>query len=147
MPEENLERLADFCREVELPARTFLFEEYQRAKEVYVILSGEVSLAICEPKDSCRQIAVVGEGDLVGWSPLVGRTRLSDTAFTLKPVRVLVFDGEELLAFCAANPSIGFEFMRLAACALALRLSGTRLQLMEMCGTSLPKYEYQPETD
>ena len=147
MPDEHLEKLSNLCREVELPARTVVFEEYQRATDVYVILSGEVSLAICEPKDSCRQIAVVGDGDLVGWSPLVGRTRLSDTAFTLTPVKALVFDGEELLEFCAANPEIGYEFMRLAASALALRLSGTRLQLLEMCGTSLPKYEFQPETD
>ena len=102
---------------------------------------------ICEPKDTARQIAVVGEGDLVGWSPIVGRSRLSDTAVTLTPVQALVFDGQQLMDFCAANPSFGFEFMRLAASALASRLSGTRLQLLQMCGVNFPVFDLQPETD
>lgn len=147
MSEQHLASVAEICREVELPARTTIFEEYERAKDVYVILSGEVSLLICEPKDACRQIAVVGEGDLVGWSPLVGRPRLSDTAVTLTPVKALVFDGSELLEFCKANPSFGVEFMHLVASALAMRLSGTRLQLLQMCGNRFPTFDVQPETD
>jgi CRP-like cAMP-binding protein len=109
--------------------------------------SGEVSLLICEPKDVCRQIAIVGEGDLVGWSPLAGRPRLSDTTVTLTSVKALVFDGNELLDFCRSNPAFGIEFMRLAASALAKRLSGTRLQLLQMCGLRFPVFDVQPETD
>jgi len=147
IPEQHLVNVADICKEVELPVRTTIFEEYELAKDVYVILSGKVSLLIYEPKDSCRQIAIVGEGDLVGWSPLLGRPRLSDTAVTLTPVKALVFDGNELLEFCRANPAFGFEFMRLAASALAVRLSGTRLQLLKMCGNRFPMFDIQPETD
>lgn len=147
VPEGDLTKLAEICRQVDLPARTVVFEEYERAKDVYLVLSGEISLVICEPKDSCRQIAVVGDGDLLGWSPLVGRPRLSDTAVTLTPVMALVFDGHELLEFCRANPSLGFEFMRETASAMAKRLSGTRLQLLEMCGHHFPEFSMQPETD
>ena len=147
MPSEHLAQLAEICREVELPAQETIFEEYDRAKDVYIILSGEVSLVICEPKDSCRQIAVVGEGDFVGWSPLVGRSRLSDTAVTMTPVKALVFDGKKLLEFCEENPAFGFEFMRRAATELAKRLSGTRLQLLQLCGNRFPLFTIQPETD
>lgn len=147
MKTEDLERLAEICREVELPQQTEIFEEYDLAKDVYVILSGEVALVICEPKDTCRQIAVVGEGDLVGWSALLGRTRLSDTASTISAVKALVFNGAELSKFCAENPSAGYEFMRKAASALALRLSGTRLQLLEMCGSHFPLTGPQIESD
>lgn len=147
MPIEDLEQVAKICREVELPQRTVIFEEYDRAKEVYVLLSGQVSLVICEPKTSCRQIAVVGEGDLVGWSALLGRTRLSDTANTLTPVKALVFDGAKLSKFCAEHPTFGFEFMRQAASAMAIRLGGTRLQLLEMCGSHFPLSEQQIESD
>jgi CRP-like cAMP-binding protein len=147
MPDSHLDQLAAIGREVNLPAHKTIFEEYDRAKDVYIILSGEVSLVICEPKDSCRQIAVVGEGDLVGWSPLVGRSRLTDTAVTLTPVKAFVFEGKKLLEFCEANPSFGFEFMRRAATELAKRLSGTRLQLLQMCGNRFPIFAMQPETD
>lgn len=147
MKQEDLEQVANICREVEIPQQTVIFEEYDRAKEVFVIMSGQVSLAICEPKKSCRQIAIVGEGDLVGWSSLLGRTRLSDTASTLTPVKAMVFDGAELSKFCTDHPSFGFEFMRQAAAAMALRLSGTRLQLLEMCGSRFPLSGQQIESD
>jgi CRP-like cAMP-binding protein len=147
VPEEELDKLSALCRIVNLPQQTVLFEEYGRAKDVYVILDGEISLAICEPRDSCRQIAVVGEGDLIGWSALLGRTRLSDTACTLSPVKAIMFDGQALSAFCAEHPATGYQFMRQATQALALRLSGTRLQLLEMCGSRLPQVGVRLESD
>lgn len=147
MKANDLEEVAKICREVEIPQLKVIFEEYDRAKEVYIILSGQVSLAICEPKVNCRQIAILSEGDLVGWSALLGRTRLSDTASTLTPVQALVFDGGELSKFCTEHPSFGVEFMRQAASAMALRLSGTRLQLLEMCGSRFPLSGLQLESD
>jgi len=143
--DEHLQKLAEICREVAFPAQATIFEEYGRAKTVYVVLSGEISVAICEPDDFCRQIAVVHPGELLGWSPLVGRSRLYDTARTASPVKALAFDGDQLMDFCAANPSFGFEFMRQTARVLSERLSGTRLQLLEMCGIHLP--EFQLESD
>jgi CRP/FNR family cyclic AMP-dependent transcriptional regulator len=143
--DEHLEQLAEICREVEFPARFSVFEESDPAKMVYVILTGEISLAISDQDRSYRQIASVRAGDLMGWSPLVGRTRLYDSARTLTPVKALEFDGSELMQFCAANPSFGFTFMHRAACTLAERLSATRLQLLELCGGLFP--EFQIESD
>ncbi|MGD9636185.1 MAG: Crp/Fnr family transcriptional regulator [Pirellulales bacterium] len=143
--DDHLKRLAELGRVEEFPVHKTVFEEYEPAKDVYVILSGEISLAICEPEEKCKQIAVVHAGDLMGWSPLVGRARLYDTAHTLTPVRALEFDGEELMKFCAANPAFGFQFMHRVACTLAERLGGTRLQLLEMSGVHLP--EFPTESD
>jgi CRP-like cAMP-binding protein len=143
--DEHLKSLSEICQLQEFPARSTVFEEYERAGKVYVILSGEISLAICEPDEACKQIAVVHGGDLMGWSPLVGRTRLYDTARTLTSVKAIVFDGDTLMEFCATNPAFGFRFMHRVACTLAERLSGTRLQLLEMCGVHLP--EFQIESD
>jgi CRP-like cAMP-binding protein len=143
--DEDLNKLVELCREVDFPAHHTVFKEYEPAKSVYVILSGEVSLAICDQKKSCRQIGSVQAGDLMGWSPLVGRSRLYDTAHTVTPVKALEFDGNKLMEFCASNPSFGFRFMHRAACTLAERLSGTRLQLLELGGVHLP--EFQLESD
>jgi CRP-like cAMP-binding protein len=143
--DDHLKRLADICHLEEFPAQTIVFEEYEPAREVYVILSGEISLAICEPEDSCKQIAVVHAGDLMGWSSLVGRARLYDTARALSPVKALAFDGDALMKFCAANPTFGFQFMHRVACTLAERLSGTRLQLLEMSGVHLPEFPMESD--
>src|SRR3989304_1443790 len=84
--DEHLKHLTEICPLVAFQARTKMFEEYEPARDVYVIVNGEISLAICEPEESCKQIAVVQAGDLVVWSPLVGRTRVYNMARTQKPV-------------------------------------------------------------
>lgn len=142
---KHLESLATICQLQEFPARSTVFEEYDRARKVYILLSGEISLAICEPDETCRQIAVVHAGDLMGWSPLVGRTRLYDSAHSLTPVKAVVFDGDALMDFCARNPAFGFRFMHRVACTLAERLSGTRMQLLEMCGVHLPEFPIESD--
>ena len=143
---EHLSALEDLGEQVDLEARTTVFEEYERADKVYVILSGEVSLVICE-RGECRQIGVVGEGDILGWSGVLQRSRLFDTAVTNTPVTALVFDSKALMDYCEENPSFGFLFMRKAAAALASRLSGTRLQLMQMCGNRFPTFDVNLEND
>ena len=144
-PSRQLAELVDEFREVDLRAGSTVFKEYDRAKDVYVILSGEIGLAICDAKSSCRQIGVLRAGDLMGWSPLVGRARLYDTARAICDVKALAIDGEKLMKFCAANPEFGFRFMHRVAGVLAERLSGTRQQLLEMGGVHLPKFQLESD--
>jgi CRP/FNR family transcriptional regulator, cyclic AMP receptor protein len=142
---DHLDRLAAISRLVEFPAQHAIFHEDEPANDVYFITEGRVSLAICAPKVGCRQLMEVGKGELIGWSPLVGRMRLSDTAQTLTPAQAIAMDGERVLALCAENPRFGFEFMRRAAETLAERLNATRMQLFKMGGMLLP--QVQIETD
>ena len=145
MEAEHLGRLAEICRPVEFPAQHTIFSEHDVAKDVYVILKGKVSLVICLPKVGCRQLMQVGDGELIGWSPLVDRHRLSDTAFTVTPTAALAIDGEKLLALCATYTPFGYEFMHRVANVLARRLAATRQQLMQNCGFQLP--DIQIESD
>lgn len=144
---EDLVEVVKLCRAVELPANYVIFEEYDRAADVYIILSGKVSLSICEPEKHQQQIASLGEGELVGWSALLGKTRLSETASTLTPVKAVVFNGAELSQFCTNRPVFGVEFMRQAAAAMAIRLAGTRMQLLEMYGAHYCLTGTQLESD
>jgi CRP-like cAMP-binding protein len=138
-PDKYLEQLADLARPVEFPKNTTIFQEHDEAKDVYLIVRGEVSLVICTPKLACRQITLARDGELIGWSPLLGRPRLSDTAHTLTRVEAIAFDGSRLLKLCADNPPLGFELMQRAAQVLAERLNATRLQLLDACGVRLPE--------
>lgn len=78
--DEHLAKLAKIAKIVEFPANTNIFREHDTAREMYLIISGQVSLIICERRVGCRQLMEVGDGELIGWSPLVSRPRLSDTA-------------------------------------------------------------------
>lgn len=135
----HLRSLAKMCKLASFPARTKIFGEFDRAKDVYFLTEGQIALAICD-NTGCRQITVVGKGDLMGWSPLIGRSRLFDTARTASKVEAVVFDGEELVAYCKSNPDFGYEFMRRAAVVLADRLSDTRVQLLKLSGMQLPEF-------
>lgn len=141
----HLERLAAIANFVEFPAHTEMFREHEHAKNVYVIVSGRVSLVICQPKVGCRQLVEVGGGELIGWSPLVGRNRLSDTAWTLTPIKALSMEGAEVLELCEKNCDLGFQFMRRASQVLAERLSATRMQLFEMGGSQLPNVQIESD--
>jgi CRP/FNR family cyclic AMP-dependent transcriptional regulator len=137
LDERHLEALAQRCRVVEFPTKATIFEEFERAKDVYFVVNGQISIAICDAS-GCRQITMVGKGELLGWSPLIGRSRLFDTARTATNVKALAFDGEELLDYCRSNTDFGFEFVRRVASVLGDRLAATRIQLLELSGVHFP---------
>ena len=139
LPEDQLKHLQEIAKEVELGAHEELFQEYEVAKDVFLITSGKVALVICVADIGCRQIMEVQAGDLIGWSPLLDRSRLTDTARTLTPVNALAFDAQELLKLCEDNPHFGYEFMRRTAKVLGERLNAVRRQLVEVHGTNLPE--------
>lgn len=143
--DEHLVRLAEMTQPVEFPVHTVIFHEKDKAKHVYFIVSGQVSLISCLPDVGCRELMTVSDGELLGWSPLVGRQLLSDTARTLTATKALAIDGEQVFALCREDPEFGFEFMHRTAQVLADRLFATRMQYLRMSGHQLP--DVQIETD
>ena len=82
---------------------------------------------------------------MIGWSPLVGRARLSDSAQTLTTTAAIAMDGERILALCEENPRFGFAFMHGAPQTLASRVNPIRERLFKLNGALLP--EVQLESD
>ncbi|MBX3427814.1 MAG: cyclic nucleotide-binding domain-containing protein [Pirellulales bacterium] len=138
LSEAQLDRLAAIARVAKFPAQTTIFEEYDDAKDVYLIVHGKVALANCTPATGHRMMMTVDDGELMGWSPLVESDRFSATAHTLQPTTVLAFDGHALLELCAQDSQFGFEIMRRTAKVLEERLMATRLQMLDLCGAQLP---------
>lgn len=139
LPQEHLEELASIARTVEFPARRAIFSEFDAAQEVYLIVSGNVSVVACEPDVGCRQLTTIGGGELLGWSPVLERSRMSATAQTLTPTKALVFNGEKLRSLCKKNAALGYEFMHRVAGVLADRLFATRAHLFKLSGRHLPE--------
>lgn len=138
-PEDHLDSLLKLAHEVEFGPQVDIFCENEPAKDVFLIVEGQVSLVICAEKVGCRQIMKVGDGDLIGWSSLLDRPRLTDTAHTLTPVKAIAFNGAKLMELCRENPKFGFEFMHRTANILSERLNATRWQLLNFNGTNLPE--------
>jgi CRP/FNR family transcriptional regulator, cyclic AMP receptor protein len=143
--QKHLERVAAISKIVEYPAHHDIFHENEFARDIYFVISGKVSLAVCTPHAGCRQLMEVGPGEMIGWSPLVGRPLLSDTARTLLPTVVVAIDGKQILKLCVEDPEFGFDFMHRAAQTLATRLSALRLQLLQVGGTALPRVQMESD--
>ena len=82
-----LEQLAELGKLVDFPQGSIIFREGDSASNVFLIVAGNVSLEICAPGVGCRRILTIGEGELLGWSPALGQSRLTATARTLNATR------------------------------------------------------------
>ena len=142
---DDLERLSQIARIQEFAPNSEVFHKSDIAKDVYVITSGNVVLTLYSTKHGWRQLMKVSEGDLIGWSPLVGRHRLTDTARTVEATRVIAFEGEKLLDLCRETPEFGFEFMHRTTQVLAQRVTALIQQLEAISGYELPKVQIESD--
>jgi CRP-like cAMP-binding protein len=138
MDDADLSRLASIAAWKEFQRGDVLFREGESAEDVYLIIQGEVGLSVFGPHVGHRHLASVGPGELVGWSPILERTRMSDTARALAPTQVVVVPGAALIHLCYEHPSFGCKFMHRTAQTVAARLSAARLQMLDLCGVRLP---------
>lgn len=141
IPNEYVAKLAAIATFDEFVPFTTIFHEHDPAKSAYVVLEGTVSLAICNPRIGCRQMMQLGPGEMFGWSAIVARPRLSDTATTLTRCRLARFDGQTLRLLCDSEPELGYLFMRRTCEVLVERLGALRQQLMDVCGLQLPSVQ------
>jgi CRP/FNR family cyclic AMP-dependent transcriptional regulator len=131
--DEHVKELASLSKVVDFPEGTIVFSEGEPALHCYLIVDGSVLLEICGPA-GCTPILTVGEGELLGWSPVLGAAQLTSTARTRTSTRAIQLSGRELLTLCEQIPEFGYQFMRCTALALAKRLTATRLQLLDLYG-------------
>ena len=143
LPEEHLQQFAAIGQCAEFPLGGVIFREGDPATDVHLVVFGSVALEICAPGVGCRRILTVGEGDLLGWSPVLENTRLTATARSLTATRTIKIPGRQILTLCEHDPRFGYEFMKRAALALARRLSATRLQLLDLYGGQMPAADDQ----
>lgn len=136
--DEHVDELAKLGRFVDFPEGTIIFSECEPASECYLIVDGTVLLEICGAF-GCTPILTVGEGELLGWSPVLGLERVTSNARTLTQTRAIEFSGRQILTLCEQHPKFGYQFMRCTALALSKRLTATRLQLLDLFGNEKPR--------
>ena len=97
-----------------------------------VLLSGRLALRLRVPERGPVTILTVEPGDVVGWSALVPPYRATSTVVALADSEVANFEGTRLRAALADDDSLAAEFYPLILDAVARRLEGTRLQLLDL---------------
>jgi CRP/FNR family transcriptional regulator, cyclic AMP receptor protein len=115
-----------------VPADEVLMREGEPSDFLGVVLSGRVALRLRVPERGPVTILTVEPGDVVGWSALVPPYRATSTAITLTETELALFDGNTLRAALADDDGLAAELYPVVLNAVARRLEGTRLQLLDL---------------
>lgn len=132
LEDNHLQQVADIATSVRQTRNTVLFSEGSAADALWVVCSGSVALDMHVPLRGSVRILTLGPRDLLGWSALVGDGSMSATATITKDADLLVLPAQQLRDLCDDDHSLGYAVMVHVARALANRLRGTRLQLLDL---------------
>ncbi len=119
-------QLASIAKLQEYPEGTVLFAQGQDFPWLYLLIRGEVRLEIKEATGEPVPVYTATPGDLMGWSPMLGRRAMTATARSITPCRVAVFDANQVQEMCGKDPHLEIAILREIAVVLSDRLSATR---------------------
>jgi CRP-like cAMP-binding protein len=109
-----------------------VLREGEREDRFYVIRAGSIALELFVPQRGPLIVETLHQGDPVGWSWLFPPYAARFDARTIGSVHVLEFDGECLRGKCEADPTLGYELMKLFGGVIVERLQNTRLRLLDV---------------
>jgi CRP-like cAMP-binding protein len=121
-----LEQVAAMARLREYPEGSILFSEGDVSGVIYFILRGEVKLLTEQFDGEPVTIYTAGPGEMIGWSPVLGRGPMTATACVSSRCRLAVLDAGRVLELCERDPHFGVAFLRQVGVFLSDRLSSTR---------------------
>ena len=132
LSEEALASLETLARPASYASGAEILREGDPTRDLGVVVGGRVALRLRVPERGPTTILTVEEGDIVGWSVLIPPHRATATVTALGPTDLLLIDGEGLRTMLDADPVLAAAVYRSLLEALASRLSGTRMQLLDL---------------
>jgi CRP-like cAMP-binding protein len=124
--ESQLQKIASIAKPEECQVGAILFREGDDSPIIFVLLSGEVSLEVSMRERSPTCIYVAGPGELLGWSPILGRHAMTATAKVTTPSRLAALEVARLNELVEQDPQFGVAFLKQLALIVSDRLSATR---------------------
>ena len=132
--EAHLQKLAAIASPRECPEGAILFREADNSTGIFVLLSGEVSLEVSMRNRGPTVIYAAGPGELLGWSPVLGRPAMTATAKVTSPCRLAVLEVARVNELIQEDLQFGVAFLRQLALIVSDRLSATRHCLASVRG-------------
>jgi len=82
------------------------------------------------------RIQTIEQGEIIGWSWLIPPHKWTFNAHAIEEVTATALDGACLRKKCEADHELGYELLKRFSTVLAKRLEWTRIQLLDIYGTS-----------
>jgi CRP-like cAMP-binding protein len=144
--ETHLRKLAAIARPRDCPVDAILFREGDDSNFIFVLLSGDVTLEVNMRDRGPTVIYAACPGELLGWSPVLGRHAMTATARVATPCRLAVIEVGRVNELIQQDPQFGVAFLRQLALIVSDRLSATRQCLAAVRDhSSLPRFSVRYE--
>jgi CRP-like cAMP-binding protein len=127
-----LHGLGRLARPRRLAAGDVLMREGEATASMSVVLAGRIALRMRVPERGLVTITTIEPGDVVGWSAVVPPFRATSTAIALSDTELAELDGGALRAALDADADLAHEVYPVLLRAVARRLEGARLQLLDL---------------
>ena len=110
--EEQLEELAEISEKKTYKKNDHVYERGDRAKHLFVVNKGLVSLRRFEPGDDVGIAFEMREsGGLFGAASFMHPQHYTLTAVCLEDSEVMAIDADKLSALCEKDPAVGYRLM------------------------------------
>ena len=136
MRPEWLELIAGCGRNVVYRPDTLIASEGQPCNEFLAVRRGQVAIELYAPGAGACRIQTLGEGAVIGWSWIFPPYVWMFDLRAIETTHAVLFDTSCLRVKCEESPEMGYEFMRRFAGVMSERLIATRLQLLDLYGSS-----------
>jgi CRP-like cAMP-binding protein len=136
LDEETIRFIAGCTRNVRFEPGQYLFRAGDPADEFYLLRHGRVVLELPVPGRDVIAFQTAGDGDVVGVSWLVPPHRWLHDARAVDLVRAIGVDARCLRKKCDDDHGVGYAMMQRFVPVLVDRLQATRLQMLDVYGTS-----------
>jgi CRP-like cAMP-binding protein len=127
--ERHLSQIARIAQLKECPEGAVVFAEGEDSSNIYFLLSGKISLGVKEGDREFVEVYAANPGELLGWSPVLGRRSMTACARAKTRSRLAVIDVNKILEMCETFPRFGLAFLREIGVTLSDRLWATRRRL------------------
>jgi CRP-like cAMP-binding protein len=114
----------------------YLGREGEPADHFYVIRKGKVALEAHHPVKGGLIISTLGENDITGFSWIMPPHTFEFDLRAIDHTSVVAIDGKCLRGKIEKDPVLGYQLMKTFATIMRKRLRDTRMQFIDIYGTS-----------
>ena len=132
----SMRMIAECATLVEFEAGQTIFRAGEAADRFYLIREGRVALDIYAPRQGSHTIQTIEDGEILGWSWLIPPYQWRFDARVIESVRAIEVDGRKLREECEVDHDLGYELLKRFAFLIGRRLESTRVQLMDLYGST-----------
>lgn len=114
----------------EFKVKDILFEQYDELSEVYILVSGSLTLGFSLAHEKRIHLGTIGEGQMFSWSAVFKPYISTAWVMALTPAIVIAIDAKKLNIEISKDCDFGLKMMSKIAQTISHRLTDTRFQLM-----------------